>query len=349
MAKQHFLQQAQTYDASKHDIIGYFASEKLDGIRCFWDGGVSRGKPTTEIPWANTAKDKKQFIATGLWSRYGKAIFAPDWFLNQLPNFPLDGELWAGRKQFQLTKSIVSTHIPTERWKQIKFMVFDSPSLKYVMRDRIIEIPNFSKRLRGVDNWLKQQCYYELHGKTYQDIYKELYITLLPTSNLELLQQLVITKDNMATFASSLVAANAEGAVYRNPDASYVTERTYALLKDKPELDDEATVIGYYAGRATDKGSKLLGLMGALLVEWKGKQFKLSGFTDQERVLSSDGIITGTTYAELYAASCPGELLPNTIYAINFPRRSKVTFCYRELTDAGVPKEARFLRKYEAL
>jgi hypothetical protein len=59
MAKREFLQLAHKLDAKKHGIGGWLYSEKLDGERCFWDGGVSTGLAKSEIPWANTNKDER--------------------------------------------------------------------------------------------------------------------------------------------------------------------------------------------------------------------------------------------------------------------------------------------------
>ena len=39
--RREFLQLAERYDAEKHDAAGRYISEKLDGTRCFWDGGLS--------------------------------------------------------------------------------------------------------------------------------------------------------------------------------------------------------------------------------------------------------------------------------------------------------------------
>ncbi|MGO9107157.1 MAG: hypothetical protein ACLQDH_13660, partial [Dissulfurispiraceae bacterium] len=104
MAKREFLQLADHYDPFKSNVAGWYISEKLDGTRCFWDGGLSRGLPPESVPWASVTdpktgerKAKIKPIATGLWSRYGNPIMAPDWWLNRLPACPLDGELWAGR------------------------------------------------------------------------------------------------------------------------------------------------------------------------------------------------------------------------------------------------------------
>ena len=78
--------------------------------------------------FANTAKDARllvQPIATGLWSRYAKPIHAPAWFLDQLPEIPLDGELYLGAGEFQELISIVKQHNPDGRWANVKYMVFD--------------------------------------------------------------------------------------------------------------------------------------------------------------------------------------------------------------------------------
>src|SRR5687767_10132731 len=64
------------------DPTGWWLSEKLDGVRAYWDG--------------------RQF-----WSRLGNRFHAPDWFVAGLPDTPLDGELWLGRKLFQKAVSIV--------------------------------------------------------------------------------------------------------------------------------------------------------------------------------------------------------------------------------------------------
>src|SRR5262245_46625445 len=72
---------AETWD-NESNLVGWWMSEKLDGVRAYWDG--------------------KQFI-----SRQGNVYVAPDWFLEGLPPVPLDGELWVARKAFQRTVGIV--------------------------------------------------------------------------------------------------------------------------------------------------------------------------------------------------------------------------------------------------
>jgi DNA ligase-1 len=74
------------------DLAGWWMSEKLDGVRAFWDG--------------------KQLL-----SRLGNVLHAPDWFLEGLPQAPLDGELWLARKSFQRTVSIVRRQDKSEHWR----------------------------------------------------------------------------------------------------------------------------------------------------------------------------------------------------------------------------------------
>ena len=84
------------------DVQGWWISEKLDGVRCYWDG--------------------KQ-----MWSRNGNLYYAPEWFTKDLPREPLDGELFLNRKSFQQTCSIVKKQYPHDGWKDIRYRVFDLP------------------------------------------------------------------------------------------------------------------------------------------------------------------------------------------------------------------------------
>jgi DNA ligase 1 len=93
---------AQTWDNTM-DLTDWWMSEKLDGVRAYWDG--------------------KQFL-----SRQGNRFHAPDWFISGLPDVPLDGELWIDRKQFQRTVSIVRRQDKSDLWKEVRYLVFDAPA-----------------------------------------------------------------------------------------------------------------------------------------------------------------------------------------------------------------------------
>jgi DNA ligase-1 len=97
---------------TEHDPTGWWMSEKLDGIRAYWDG--------------------EAFV-----SRLGNRFFAPDWFVEDLPADTLDGELWVGRKMFQKTTSIVRSGAAGQEWKTVSYVVFDAPNAKGGFEDRI--------------------------------------------------------------------------------------------------------------------------------------------------------------------------------------------------------------------
>src|SRR5699024_815639 len=85
------------------DLQAYWVSEKLDGVRAYWDGEK-------------------------LWSRGGNVYAAPDWFTEDFPDQPLDGELWSGRQRFAELSGVVRKHQPIDsEWRQVRFHVFDQP------------------------------------------------------------------------------------------------------------------------------------------------------------------------------------------------------------------------------
>jgi len=164
MARRELLQLADRYDPRKHDVAGWFISEKLDGTRCFWDGGITRGLPTEQVPWASVIdpktgekKGKIKPVATGLWSRYGNPIMAPDWWLNKLPPCPLDGELWAGRGEFQLCRSICGGDEPDPRFNTIVFAVYSSPPLSAIFATGQIKNANMVAAIdfMSVEHWVR--------------------------------------------------------------------------------------------------------------------------------------------------------------------------------------------------
>lgn len=91
----------------------YWVSEKLDGVRGYWDGEK-------------------------LLTRGGERIAAPAWFTAGWPRQPLDGELWAGRGQFSKTVSTVRQQTPDDdAWRALRFMVFDLPAQAGTFSERI--------------------------------------------------------------------------------------------------------------------------------------------------------------------------------------------------------------------
>lgn len=298
--RREFLQLADTFNPARHKIAGYLVSEKLDGTRCFWDGGLSRGLPTEQIPWASvtdpkTGKRKLKLKpqATGLWSRYGNPIMAPDDFLNALPACPLDGELWAGRGNFQLCRSICAGDEPDPRFHQISYAVYSAPAIPYVFGTGEIKNTNMvcDLNFETIEKWMKPRL---LPGygwvntpATFNDELMFLREYLEVQNDRVFVHKQVRLPENeeearavVDQFLETVLSQGGEGCVIRNPLASWTPKRHKGLLKFKPFSDAESVVTGFTTGRETDKGSRLLGRIGALITDYNGKRLELAGLTD---------------------------------------------------------------------
>lgn len=206
------------------DPTGWWMSEKFDGLRGYWDGHQ-------------------------LWSRKGKLIHPPDYFLSELPrDVALDGELWIGRGKFEETISVVLSETPDERWKEVHYMVFDAPKTK----------GNFEQRMQFLRTTLPN---------------KNHFVRVVEQKRCEGSKQLLAERDRV-------VALGAEGLMLRQPESAYEPRRSPTLLKVKPYDDAEAIVIGYKAGNGRFEGK-----LGALHVRTpEGKEFFIgTGFTDAQR------------------------------------------------------------------
>lgn len=329
------------YKPKKHLLAGQYVSEKLDGFRFFWDGGVSRGLTTSMVPYANTEKDKKETTATGLWSQNCKVIYAPSWFLNHLPRFPLDGEIWGGRGNFQSTISIGKTQDFSGDWAKVHCAVLDIPDPRIILSDGVIDEPHFKKTLNGCDAWWmsrRPNLTLPHMASTFRERLSWLGKNLVISESVRLHEQYLLPPNTPKAkaiydkFMDEVLEGRGEGLILKSPICYWLPERNDDTHKCKPYDDMEATVVGYTSGEETDKGSKLLGLMGALICKIPSGRFKVSGFKNEERVLSTSDFPAGVE-------------LPTTVTSELFPRGSVVTVRYRELTEAGIPKEARYYRK----
>jgi DNA ligase-1 len=110
------------------DITGWQMSEKLDGIRAYWDG-------------------------TQFYSRNGNTFAVPAWFREKFPkDMHLDGEFWMGRGRFQETSGFVRRADAGEHWRRIFYMMFDAPSVEAGFEDRLaaigkLDLPAWAKLL----------------------------------------------------------------------------------------------------------------------------------------------------------------------------------------------------------
>ena len=206
------------------DLAGWWLSEKLDGVRAYWDG--------------------KSLI-----SRLGNRFHAPDWFLEGLPDIPLDGELWIGRKAFQRTVGIVRRQDKTDLWKQVRYVAFDAPAV--------------DARVRGSSRGHPRHI--ERYGPPYLAAHEHAICTGL---------------DHLRAELARIEALGGEGLMLRQPESRYEVGRSLTLLKVKSFRDAEARVLEHLKGAGRHKGR-----LGALLVELAdGTQFSVgTGFSDAER------------------------------------------------------------------
>ena len=101
------------------NVGGWLASEKLDGVRAYWDG-------------------------RNLLSRNGKILAAPGGWSAHFPPFALDGELYTARGEFEKIQSIVMDKTPNEAaWSEVKFYVFDIPEAGGGLLERLSELGKF--------------------------------------------------------------------------------------------------------------------------------------------------------------------------------------------------------------
>jgi DNA ligase-1 len=200
-------------------------SEKYDGVRAFWDGRRFR-------------------------HRSGRAVAAPRWFIERLPEQALDGELWFARGQFDALSAAVRKERPDDAaWQRVRYLVFELPGAPGSFRERALAI----ERIVDRHGWAQVQA--------------------VP-------QFVVPDRPALRRRLDETVAAGGEGLMLHQADARYLAGRSDALTKLKPYLDAEATVVGYRRGKG-----KYAADVGALQLETpRGQRFFIgSGLPDDLR------------------------------------------------------------------
>src|SRR5262245_45653730 len=180
------------------DLSGYWIGEKHDGVRSCWDG--------------------KQFL-----TRRNIVYFAPCWFAAGLPKHPRDGELWIARKKFQDASDIARTQGTPERWKELKFLVFDAPDAKGPFEDRVKFLADAAPK------WKSQ------------------FTTLVEHT-------ICKNNDHVEEELERITKLGGEGLMVRKPGSQYERTRSSTILKVKKFLDMEVIVDDYEPGEGRHKG-----------------------------------------------------------------------------------------------
>ncbi len=229
------------------DPTGWWMSEKLDGVRAYWDG--------------------KTF-----WSRLGNEFLAPDWFTEHLPDWPLDGELWMDRGEFQKAVGIVKRQDRGKAWEDIKYIVFDAPDHEGEFEERVQHLKDTIGE--GISKYAEVLEHFVCDGIDHL------------TDELKRIEEL-----------------GGEGVMLREKKSKYIGSRSTTLLKVKSFHDAEAKVIGY-----TDGAGRHRGRIGALmLARPDGVEFKCgTGLSDHDRENPPEiGTIVTYRYQELTKAGVP--------------------------------------------
>ncbi len=133
------LMMAKTWQEGQ-DVASFLVSEKLDGVRAYWDGQRLR-------------------------FRSGRPIAAPDWFIKGLPKMALDGELWLGRGRFDALSGMVRKTVPIDaEWRELRYMIFDLPGATGSFLDRAAHILTVVKQAN--QPWLQAVAQKQVANKT---------------------------------------------------------------------------------------------------------------------------------------------------------------------------------------
>jgi DNA ligase-1 len=248
--------------------IGWYVSEKYDGIRAIWDGEkfISRGQ--------------KVFT------------YVPDYFKELMPpGLALDGEMWISRNNFKEVSRISTLKIGSSRnQKQIDAIwrgtdkdtrvTNGNSTVKYMVYDLPASNQPFEVRMKFLYQIVKDRT--EVWHTVMEET-QECPIRFTKQTKVESMEQLVNTYQ-------TLTAQGAEGVMLRAPNSPYETKRSKYLLKYKIKDDSEAIVRGYTMG--TGKYTGLLGSLDCeLIIDNKpsGIMFNIgTGLTDKDRTEYKD-------------------------------------------------------------
>lgn len=277
-----FVTLAHPYNPKKHNVEGWVASEKLDGVRARWVNGqlLSRyGKPFAGVP-AEVLDELKY----------------------ELGSYEADGELWCGRGRFQKLVSLVKNSRTTiEDWRRegLQYQVFD--------------VVTGSEWSTGAD-W-----------KGRLDPLGARLILVEATFCVEHPHSRVQDHLHVMRMAQEVYALGGEGLILRNPNAPYTFGRSHDLLKVKCSEEAEFRVWAHVPGEG-----KHIGRLGAL------ECYFVDGDFLGEDGKPLKGFKVGTGFTDEQRESPP-------------PVGSVVTVRYMGLTEAGLPREPRFvaIRDYE--
>jgi len=266
--------------------IGWYVSEKFDGIRAIWDGEkfISRGQ--------------KVFT------------YVPDYFVKLMPpGIALDGEIWMARNMFKEVSRLSTLKIGSSKTKKEIDEIWrgtnNSNSVKYMVYDLPDNNQPFEIRMKYLKQIVKDRSQVWFDDEN-----------LLNSPIIFTIQTKINSMEQLVNTYKQLTSEGAEGVMLRAPNSPYETKRSKYLLKYKIKDDAEALVTGYTMGTGKYKG--LLGSLDCQLIidDVPSKiTFNIgTGFTDKDRIEYNNpnsssyipiGSIVSFSYMELSEDSVP--------------------------------------------
>jgi len=277
--------------------LNWWMSEKFDGYRC--------------LLYYNEEGD------IVFMSRAGKVFNVSEWFKEAMPKSKLlkglclDGELWAGRENFQMMGTVRKKVPVDEEWLNIKYHVYDIANSDKAFLERQKDLIKIVKFTKIAWEKVKANLPPPFNNCECPIVYTE--------------QKKITSIKRMDEYYQTIIDAGGEGIMIKHPLCSYENGRSSYMLKYKPSFDREAMIVDYKGGKGKYKG-KLGGFVCKPLINHDtymtidddpNHEFTLSGMDDEIRGNYKQTHEVGT----IITYECSG------------------------FTDKGVPRFARYMRK----
>jgi len=291
-------------DTSEFKIppLGWWMSEKFDGYRALFKYEMIDGE-----------------LVGVFYSRAGKRFFAPQWFLDSMPPPDLlgdniiDGELWAGRDNFQLM-GVVRKKVPIdEEWIDIQFHVYDITTIEDTFIERL-------KKLKFIVSFCAKRWNILKKRNEISNPFHNLDCPLCFTE-----QKKITSLQQMDKYYQKITLNGGEGIMIKHPTQFYENGRSSYMLKYKPSFDKEAIIIDYKFG--------------------KGKyENKLGSFICKPLINHDTFMTIDDDKDHIFTLSGMDDLIRKN-YQKTHPIGTIITFEYSGMTDKGVPRFGRYIRK----
>lgn len=201
-----------------------------------------------------------------LYSRSGSIIKTPKFFTRNFPRSPLDGELHLGRNNYEECAQIIANGEKDHSgWLQMSFIVLDAPAMNLLFRQRLSML---------------ERVFTEGNNPTFMKLNKHRCVK----DNSHVMEEL-----------ARIESIGGEGVMLKNPSSLYEGRRTWAMLKVKSYLDEEAQILRkvfFKMNKPTEKRR----VKALIMKKENGIEFRLRNGLNSEKNKNSFEIGNTVTY-----------------------------------------------------